>query len=149
MIKVTVRTEVDVPAAVAFSFVADFSNNPAWQSGIRSTDWTSAPPIRVGSTYDQEVEYRDLATSYEVTDLERGRSITTESREGATIATKVTRRVDPLSGSRCRITVDLVGRPHGFRRMIKPLLVRMIRDSTEADYRRLKRLLEEEEEDED
>lgn len=143
MINLTNRTEIDVPAATLFAYVADFSNNPAWQSGIRSTDWTSSPPIRAGSTYDQHTYYPDTVTSYEIIAMEPGRSITTESRAGATMPTTVTRTVDPLSESRCRVTVDLTARPRGFRRLIKPLLVRMVRKSIEADYRRLKRLLEE------
>jgi hypothetical protein len=40
--------------------------------------------------------------------------------------------------------VDLVGYPRGFRRFAKPLVVKIVRDSIEVDYRRLKRLLEEE-----
>jgi uncharacterized membrane protein len=147
MINITVRTEIDVPAATAFAYVADFSNNAAWQSGVRSTQWTSTSPVRMGSTYNQQVEYRNITTSYEITAIEADRSITTESRDGATVATTVTRTVDPLGESRCRITVDLVGRPSGFRRFVKPILVRMVRDSIESDYRRLKRQLESDEAD--
>jgi hypothetical protein len=147
VINIVIRTEVDVPAAEAFSYVADFSNNAAWQSGITSTEWTSPPPIQVGSTFDQHAEYKGTVTTYEITGIDQGRSITTESRQGATFPIVVTRKVDPLGESRCRITVDLVGYPRGFRRLIKPLLVRMVRKSIEADYRRLKRLLEPDEED--
>ena len=150
MINVTIRTEIDVPAADAFAYVEDFSNNAAWQSGIKSTVWTSPPPIQPGSTFDQTADYKDTVTSYEITAIEPGHAITTESRAGATFPIVVTRTVVPLSESRCRITVDLVGYPHGFRRLIKPLVVKAVRDSVEADYRRLKRLLEPvEEEDED
>jgi hypothetical protein len=142
MIKVTIRTEVNVPADEALTYVNDFSKNFEWQSGIRSTDWISAPPISVGSTYNQVADYKDRVTRYEITAIDPGRSITTESREGATFPITVTRTVDPLGDSRCRITVDLVGHPRGIRRLVKPLVVRVIRDSIEADYRRLKRLLE-------
>jgi uncharacterized membrane protein len=142
MINVTIRTEIDVPAAEAFAYVADFSNNEAWQSGIQSTTWTSAPPIRVGSTYEQRLERRDTVSSYEIAAIEPGYSITAESREGATFPVAVTRTVVPLSDTRCRITVDLIGHPRGFRRLVKPLVVKVVRDSIEADYRRLKRRLE-------
>jgi len=145
VINLTIWTEIDVPADEAIGYVSDFSNNADWQTGIRSTEWTSPPPIRVGSTYDQTADYRDTVTSYEITAIESGHSITTESRQGATIPITVTRTVHPLGESRCRITVDLVGRPRGFRRIVKPLLVRWARRSVEADYRRLKRLLEESE----
>ena len=142
MINVTIRTEIEVPADEAFDYVADFSNNTVWQSGIQATDWTSPSPIRVGSTYDQQLDYRNTVTSYEITAIEPGQSITTESREGATFPVTVTRTVVPLSDTRCRITVDLVGYPRGFRRLVKPLVVKVVRDSIEADYRRLKRQLE-------
>jgi len=142
VIKVTARTEIGVPAAELFDYVADFSNNPDWQSGIQSTEWTSPPPIGVGSTYRQQIEYRDITTTYAVTAFEPGRSITSESQEGATIPTSVTRTVEPLGESHSRITVVLIGRPGGLRRLIKPFLVRMVRESVQSDYRRLKRLKE-------
>ena len=150
MIKLTIRTEIEVPVDEAFAYVSDFSKNVDWQSGLQSTTWTSPPPLRVGSTYDQLADYKDTLTSYEITAVEPGRSITAESRQGATFPITVTRRVDPLSDSRCRITVDLVGHPQGWRRFAKPLVVKMVRKSIDADYRRLKRLLEPDpEEDED
>lgn len=142
MINVTIRTEIDVPAAQAFAYVADFSNNEHWQTGIQSTSWTSAPPIRVGSTYDQRLDRKDTVTSYEITAIEPGKSITAESREGATFPVTVTRTVVPLSNTRCRIIVDVIGHPRGLRRLVKPLVARVVRDSIEADYSRLKRQLE-------
>jgi uncharacterized membrane protein len=147
VINVTVRTEIDVPAETTFNYVADFSNNALWQSGIQSTTWTSTPPIRVGSTYVQRLDHRDTVTSYEITAIEPGYSITAESREGSTFPVTVTRTVVALGESRCRITVDLIGRPRGFRRLVKPLVVKVVRDSIEADYRRLKRQLENADED--
>ena len=149
VINVVVRTEINVPVEEAYAYVIDFSKNAEWQSGIQSTDWTSPPPIRVGSTYDQHADYKDTVTSYEITAVEPGRSVTTQSKQGATFPITVTRTVDPLGDFRCRITVDLVGHPGGLRRLLKPLVAKMVRKSVEADYRRLKRLLEAEPEEED
>lgn len=143
MIKINVKTEIDVPAEVAFAYVADFSNNPAWQSGVAAVDWTSPAPIGVGSTYDQTVSFRNIVTSYEIKGYEPGHSITTTSGKGATIPTTVTRTVQPIGENRCRVTADLTAEPRRMRRLIKPVLRKMIRDSVETDYRRLKRLLEE------
>lgn len=143
MINITIRTEVNIPAPAAYAYIADFSNNAAWQSGIESTEWSSPPPIRIGSTYDQVAEYKHTATRYEITAIDPGRSITAESRAGATIPITVTRTVVPLGEARCRVTVDLIGHPRGFRRLAKPFVAKVVRDSIESDYRRLKRLLEE------
>ena len=54
MINVTVRTEVNVAADEAYA--ADYTSNAARQSGVQATTWTSAPPIRVGSTHHQTTE---------------------------------------------------------------------------------------------
>lgn len=142
MIRTTITLEVETPAERVYSYLSDFTNNPAWQSGVQSTEWTSAPPLRVGSSYVQTMEYKGIATSYTITAIDPGFSITSESEIGATIPTTVTRTVRSLNESRCQITVDLIGRPHGLRRFSKPLLARVVRKSVAADYRRLKRLLE-------
>ena len=106
MIKVSTSLEIEAPAQDVFSYVSDFTKNSEWQSGVESTVWTSPPPLRVGSAYDQIIEYQGLVTSYTVTAIDEGRSITAESLAGATIPTTVTRSVRPLNEGRCRVTAD-------------------------------------------
>ena len=142
MFDVAIEKQVKASADVVFSYLADFANNPEWQSGVRSTAWTSDPPIRVGSTYQQTIEYRDQVTSYEVTAFEPGRSITVESGTGATIPTRVTRTVEPLDEDSCVVTVTLVGQPSGWRRAIQRSVIGAIRRSLEVDYTVLQRKLE-------
>lgn len=142
MFAVTVTTEIERPAAPTYDYIADFTNNPNWQFGIESTEWTSEPPTAAGSTYRQTMEYKGLVTTYVVVNMEAGRSITVRSQEDATIPTTVTRTVQMLNDYRCRVRVDLEGRLRGLRRLTRPLVTRTIRRSIESDYRRLKRLLE-------
>ena len=142
MITTSTSIEINASAETVFSYVSDFTNNPEWQSGVESTMWTSPPPLRVGSTYDQTLEYKGTVISYTVTAFQEGRSITAESHPEATIPTTLTRTVHALNEDRCRITVELVGRPRGLRRITKPLLRRFMRKSIESDYRRLRELLE-------
>jgi uncharacterized membrane protein len=145
--KVTITTEIEAPAEVVYAYLSDLSNNSSWQSGIASTNWTSRPPIRVGSTYDQRIEYKDRVIRYEVTAIDPGRSITVESRRGASVPTTVTRTVHELNESSCRVEVDLVGELRGWRQITKPMVTRAIRRSVGADYRELKEQLEAEEAD--
>lgn len=142
MIRITTSLEVEAPAATVYSYISDFTNNPEWQSGVESTKWTSPPPLREGSTYNQKVEYKGLMTSYTVTAIDPGRSVTTKLQTASTIPNTVTRTVRPLSETRCEVDVDLVAEPQGWRRFFKPLLARAVRKSVKADYRRLKSLLE-------
>ena len=142
MFKVTITTEIEAPAEVVYAYLSDLSNNSTWQSGIASTNWTSRPPIRVGSTYDQRMEYKDRVIGYQVTAIDPGRSITVESRSGANVPTTVTRTVQELDEARCRVEVDLVGELRSWRLITKPMVTRAIRRSVGADYRRLKEQLE-------
>ena len=142
MIEVSVTTEVDVPAEVAFAYLSDITRNPEWQDGVKSTKWTSSPAGQVGATYDQTLEYRNQVTTYRVTELAPGHSITVESVRKATIPTTVTRSVEPRGESACDVTVRIVGRPRGVRRFAKGALESMVRRSTEVDYTVLKRKLE-------
>ena len=142
MINVTVTTEVDVPAKVAFAYLADVTKNPEWQHGVQSTKWTSSPPGEVGATYDQRLDYRNQVTSYRVTALDPGRSISVESVSQATIPTAVTRSVEPRGEDSCTVSVTIVGYPRGLRRLTRRALTKAIRKATEVDYTVLKRKLE-------
>ena len=140
--EIAVTTEVDVPAAVAFDYLADVTNNPEWQHGVKSTVWKSTPTGEVGATYDQTVDYRNQVTSYQVTALDPGRSITVKTVGGATIPTTVTRAVEPRGEGACTVSVTIVGEPRGLRRLSQRAISKAVRRSTEVDYTVLKRKLE-------
>lgn len=48
-----IQHEIDIqrPIKDVFSFVADFSNNPLWQSGILETEPLDGTPLQPGATY--------------------------------------------------------------------------------------------------
>ena len=142
---IEVRSDIEVgcdPAA-AFAVLADMARNPEWQKGMRSCEWTSAPPLRVGSTYDQEASFlgRTIRSSFEVTELvadERIRIMSTES----TFPIDVTRTVEPVGGDRVRIGARVRGEPGRLFVIAGPIMRAMVGRSVRGDYQRLKRLLE-------
>ena len=82
--RMSAEREISRPAEDVFAFVSDSSNNPRWQKGQQSCQWTSAPPIGVGSTYEQEARFlgRTLLNRFEVIEHDPGRSITIRSGRG-------------------------------------------------------------------
>jgi len=72
VIDVATSIEIDRPADDVFAFVSEFPNNPRWQRGQVSCSWTSDPPLRVGSTYDQHARFlgRDMVNHFEVIEHE-------------------------------------------------------------------------------
>lgn len=135
--------EIDRPADEVFAVVSDFSRNPEWQGGMKSAQWTTEPPLRVGSTYEQVARFlgRDVVTTFEVVGYEEGRSVTIESRQSSFPIT-VTRAVESLGPDRSRVSAVITGRPGRFFRLFGPLLRMMAERSVRQDYQRLRRLLE-------
>jgi uncharacterized membrane protein len=143
MTDITSSIEIDRPADEVFAFLADMANNPSWQKGQQRCAWTSPPPLAVGSTYDQEARFlgRTITSSFEVTELEPGRRIRIET-VGGPMAIDVTRTAEPLTEKRSRVTARVRGSAPGPLRLLGPLLDRIVRRNVDADYRRLKSLLE-------
>lgn len=143
MIETSTSIEIDRRADDVFAFVSEFPNNPRWQRGQRECRWTSPPPLRVGSTYDQHARFlgRDLVNSFRVVELEPGRRVRFAST-GGTFPLTITRTVEPLGESRARFTERVAGDPRGVYRIAEPVLRRLVKHTIERDFPRLKALLE-------
>ena len=63
IITVAVDIMIDRPAAEVFAYLSDFGKNSIWQRGMRECRFTSDPPLRIGSTYDQVAEFLGPASN--------------------------------------------------------------------------------------
>ncbi len=144
MIRVETSVHVNRPADEVFGFIANFENNPRWQSGQVEARFTSDGPLRVGSTYDQVARFlgRQITSTFEVVEYEPGRMIKASSTAGSFPIT-FTRMVE-AAGDGAQVSAVIEGDASGFFKLAEPLLARMVQRSVEADYRNLKRLLEDE-----
>lgn len=140
--QVEVEARIARPAEGVFDYLADFSNNPHWQSGMRSATWTTPPPLAVGSRYVQVASFlgRPVESTFQVVAFEPGRRVRIESVSG-TFPITVTRQVEP-DGDGARVRALVEGGPRGPLRYAAPLFAILVRWSVAADYARLKRLLE-------
>ncbi len=143
MIDVSQTLTVNLPPERVFAFWGDHSNNPEWQKGQRRCTWTSKPPIRVGSTYDQEAAMlgRPIISSFECVEFEPGRRIRMKTTK-STIPLDITREVAPIADGRTLLTATIRGGPEGFGRFFEPLMQRIVARSVGKDYKRLKALLD-------
>lgn len=141
--RMTAIREIDRPAAEVFEFFADASNNPKWQDGMVSCEWTAPPPIDVGSTYEQHARFmgKDVRSLFAVTEYEPGRSITIETIE-STFPIKVQRSVEPTGPNSCMVHAEIGGGPTGLLGLLAPLMRGKAQRSVDSDYDRLKALLE-------
>jgi uncharacterized membrane protein len=140
---IEVGVDVERSAGEVFDYLAEVENNTEWLSGMRSCRWITEPPLRLGSRYEQVGVFRrkEIRTSFEVTALEPGRSITISSLEGSAFPLTVTRAVAPLGPDRCRVTERVEADPTGFYRRAGRLLEYLVRRQITRDYRGLARRL--------
>lgn len=133
------------PANEVFAFFADASNNPKWQNGMVSCQWVTDPPIAVGSTYEQHARFmgRDVSSVFVVTEFAPGSSIKIETVE-STFPITVHRWIEATGPNTSRVNADIGGGPTGFLRLLAPFMAGKAQKSVDADYDRLKVLLESE-----
>ncbi len=141
----TMTASIDIgrPAEAVFEYISNMALNTTWQAGMRECRVTSELPLAVGSTYEQVASFigREVRSSFVVTALEPGRSITIESVQ-STFPITVTRTVEPLDDDRSRVSAVIEGGPDGIMGLLAPLMKRMAQRTVRGDYRRLKSLLE-------
>jgi uncharacterized membrane protein len=141
---VTVRVEIGRPVPEVFAFLEEVENNPRWLRGMESCTWTTPPPVRVGSRYEQRASFlgKQIRTSFEVTAHQPGALVTIRSRAGSSFPITVTREVSAVGDGRSLVTETLESEPRGYYRMAEPLLRQLVQRRIRRDYRRLKALLE-------
>lgn len=139
--QIKVQVEVNAAAEEVFAYVSELANNPEWQSGVASTERSTAPPIRVGTRWTQTLD-NGSTVEYVATALQPGKSITIETESGPAVVGEITRTVQKLDVDRSRVRMELSGKVRGWRIILTPLLRRMITNSISADYRRLRKRFE-------
>ena len=142
MIEVTIDLYIEEKPEKVFAFISDFANNPQWQDGMVSCVFTSEPPLRVGSTYDQKAQFlgRDIISSFEVIAYEPGNMVKATTTQSSFPIT-FTRRVQ-AEGEGSRVNALIEGDAKGFFRLAQPLMRWMVNRSIQKDYRKLKTLME-------
>ena len=84
MIRIETSVLIDRPTEEVFAFISNFENNPLWQAGMVSAEFTSEPPLGIGSTYDQVAKFlgREILSSFEVIEYEPGHLLKATSTTG-------------------------------------------------------------------
>ncbi len=144
MIEVRETIEVSRSPEQVFAFWADWTNNPTWQNGMESCEWTSEPPLRLGSTYDQRASFlgRTIISSFEVVEYEPDTVVRIKTTK-STFPLDITRRVSPGPNGGTILNATIRGEPTGLMKLFNPLAQRMVAHSIHQDYQRLKKLLDE------
>ncbi|MDQ4110722.1 MAG: SRPBCC family protein [Actinomycetota bacterium] len=142
-VDVLVETTIRRSPAEVSAYAGDPSNAPTWYANIRSVDWRTAPPVRVGSRMDFVAQFlgRRLAYTYEVVEWVPAERLVMRTSDGP-FPMETTYTWEPAGEGGTRMTLRNRGNPSGFSRVAAPVVERAMRRATTKDLARLKAVLE-------
>lgn len=142
-VDVLTSIEIDRPREVVASYAGDPTNAPEWYANIRSIEWETEPPVRVGARMQFVAAFlgKRLAYTYEVRELVPGERLVMSTSEGP-FPMETTYEWSDAGEGRTRMTLRNRGEPSGFARITGPVMERAMRRANEKDLRRLKEILE-------
>jgi uncharacterized protein YndB with AHSA1/START domain len=141
-VDVQVETVIARPVADVAAYAGDPGNAPEWYANIRSVEWRTSPPVRVGSEIDFVATFlgRRLAYTYRVIELVDGERLVMETAQGP-FPMRTTYTWAPVDGG-TRMTLRNTGSPTGFSKVSAPVMATAMRRATTKDLARLKGILE-------
>ena len=127
--------------------VASYSSNPdnapAWYKNIKSVEWKTPPPVRIGSQIAFVAHFlgRRIAYTYEVVELVPGERLVMRTAQGP-FPMETTYTWQSTADGGTRMTLRNRGTPAGFSTFVAPLMGRAVRNANQKDLAALKNLLE-------
>lgn len=141
-VDVVTSIEIGRPRAEVADFACNPDNAKRWYANIKSVEWLSSPPLRVGSRLSFAASFlgRRLAYTYEVLELVPGSKLTMSTQEGPFPMETSYSWEDTSCGT--RMTLRNRGEPSGFSKVGGPMLAQAMRRANQKDLARLKQELE-------
>jgi uncharacterized protein YndB with AHSA1/START domain len=142
-VDVLTETVIDRAPAQVAAYAGDPSNAPRWYVNIKSVEWKTPPPMRVGSQLAFVAQFlgRRLAYTYEVIELVPGRRVVMKTGQGP-FPMETTYTWEPVGEGQTRMTLRNRGEPAGFSRIAAPFMAAAMRRANRKDLALLKTLLE-------
>ena len=131
------------PRAIVAAFSANPDNVTKWYVNIKSVEWKTDPPVRVGSRIAFVAHFlgRRLAYTYEVVEHVPGERFVMRTSEGP-FPMETTYTWHSTDDGGTRMTLRNRGEPSGFSRLVAPFMASAMRRANRNDLARLKELLE-------
>jgi uncharacterized membrane protein len=142
-VDVSTQIEIERPRAEVAAYAGDPDNAPEWYVNIKSVEWQTQPPLRVGSRIAFVAQFlgRRLAYTYELVALVPGERLVMRTSEGP-FPMETTYTWDAAGERSTRMTLRNRGEPSGFGKLGAPFMAAAMRRANRKDLARLKAILE-------
>lgn len=142
-VDVTTGTTIARPKGEVAAFACDPDRAPLWYLNIKSVEWKTDPPVRVGSQLAFVARFlgRRLAYTYEVVELVPGERFVMRTSEGP-FPMETTYTWTSTPEGHTRMTLRNRGTPSGFSALVAPFMSLAMRRANTKDLALLKAILE-------
>ncbi|MEY2515327.1 MAG: hypothetical protein QOJ89_2685 [bacterium] len=142
---VDVVTEIEIarPREVVAAFACDPDNAMRWYANIKSAEWVTAPPLRVGSRIAFVASFLGsrLDYTYDVQEFVPAELFVMRTDEGP-FPMQTTYEFEDTPGGGTRMTLRNSGEPKRFSKPSGKLIAGAMRRANRKDLQRLKAVLE-------
>jgi len=141
-VDVTTHTEIGVPTSAVAAFASEPDNAPRWYVNIKSVEWQTPRPIKIGSRFAFVAQFlgRRLAYVYQVVEYVPDQRLVMRTADGP-FPMETTYEWEPIETG-THMTLRNRGTPSGFSRIVAPFMAAAIRRANQKDLAALKALLE-------
>lgn len=143
MVDVFTETIIGRPRAQVAAYAGNPDHAPEWYVNIKSIEWETEPPARLGSKMAFVAHFlgRRMAYTYEIVELVEGERMVMRTAEGP-FPMETTYTWEDAGEGQTRMTLRNRGEPSGFGAIMAPMMAMMMRRANTKDLAMIKSVLE-------
>lgn len=143
MVDVITEVVVDRPLELVADYASDPDNAPEWYENIKSTEWKTPKPLRLGSQVVFVAHFlgRKLVYTYEIVRWIPEQIMIMRTAEGP-FPMETTYTWTALDKNRTEMTLRNAGKPSGFSKLLAPFMSKQMKKANSKDLKNLKEIIE-------
>lgn len=143
MVDVLTEITINCPRDRVSTYAANPDNAPEWYVNIKSAEWQTPKPLKIGSKVAFKAQFlgKQLSYIYQITEFKPGEMLEMKTADGP-FPMETTYTWETVDGNSTRMTLRNKGNPTGFSMLFVPFMSLMMKRANNKDLKRIKHILE-------